>query len=135
MTDGKAEFLKQARALPDDELRRHAWIATANGPFDPEDGSFTTICELVRRERNIAPLHFTFHEITAERFDDMLGAVPPAIHDDSGFLLGEAISSRKCSVTNRECATFRAFLNRNGEFWESDVPLTVAEYRKGGFDL
>ncbi len=53
----RLRFMMQARALPDDEIRRHAWVATANGPFDEGDDSFTTCCELVRREKRLPPLH------------------------------------------------------------------------------
>jgi hypothetical protein len=46
-----------AKRLSHDDIRRHAWVATANGPFDPNDDSFTTACELVRREWSLPPLH------------------------------------------------------------------------------
>lgn len=46
-----------AKRLPPDEIRRHAWVATANGPFDPDEDSFTTACELVRRAWGLPPLH------------------------------------------------------------------------------
>jgi hypothetical protein len=46
-----------AKRLPHIDIQRHAWIATSNGPFDPNDNSFTTACELVRREWNLPPLH------------------------------------------------------------------------------
>jgi hypothetical protein len=49
--------LIEARKLSDDEVRRHASIATDNGPFDPQDISFTAACEWVRRERGLPHLH------------------------------------------------------------------------------
>ena len=58
--DDARQAIKQiaaARDLSDGELRRHASIATDNGPFDENDTSFTTACEHVRRERGLPPLH------------------------------------------------------------------------------
>jgi hypothetical protein len=49
--------LKCARQLPDDEVKRHAAIATDNGLRIPDDESFTSACEVVRRERGLPPLH------------------------------------------------------------------------------
>lgn len=53
----RVRSLAAARSLSDDDVRRHASIATDNGLFDPTDSSFTTACELVRQERGLPRLH------------------------------------------------------------------------------
>ena len=53
----KEHQLREARRLSDDDVRRHAWIATANGGWSYDDISFTGCCERVRQERKLPPLH------------------------------------------------------------------------------
>ena len=71
-------------------------------------------------------------EVTEARYDEMLGAVPPALQLPYGFLVGEAHDARKCKVTGNTAPTFAAFFTKNGRFYESE-PLTFAEMR--AFDI
>ena len=69
-------------------------------------------------------------QVTQERFDDMLGAVPPAVQTDKGFLVGEAISHRRCNVTGKPKPTFAAFFQYGSRFFENESPMTVAEFER-----
>lgn len=115
-------FIAQAWRLPDDEIRRHAWVATANGPFSYDDESFTTACEIVRQRKHLRPLHWTWKEVDESLYWEMLGAVPPAVQDWRGFLVGEAMSA------HNGAETFNAFIQHNGRFYKCETPLTVAEF-------
>jgi hypothetical protein len=73
----------------------------------------------------------TWKPITAERYFDMLGALPPALHVFEGFLLGEQYSSRVCRVTKEGRGTFMAFTQRGPHhFFEASEPLTKPEFRE-----
>ena len=43
-----------------------------------------------------------FKPITAERYDEMMNIMPPAVFDRYSFLVGEPWDHVKCSVTGRE---------------------------------
>ena len=71
----------------------------------------------------------TWKEVDEARYDDMLGALPPAYHDRSGFLVGEPWSHRACKATGtRDQPTFAAFAQYAGKFYENDHAMTLAEY-------
>jgi hypothetical protein len=61
----------------------------------------------------------------------MLGVVPPAYHTAAGFLVGEAMSYRRCSVSGKIADAFTAFLRRIGErgCYECTEALTVQEFK------
>ncbi len=63
-----------------------------------------------------------FKLVTQERYDEMLGAVPPAIMTPHGFLVGEAMT-HKGTVP-----AFTAFVNYIGKCWEAAEPMTIAEF-------
>lgn len=66
----------------------------------------------------------TWIETTEERYDDMLGAVPPASMDGRGaFLLGEPYSDRGGKPT------FHAFKREKGVYYASSEPVTFAEFK------
>lgn len=71
-------------------------------------------------------------QIEESRYWDMLGALPPAAQTGIGFLLGEAYSFARCSVTGNEAQTFLAFAETGGVFFEASRPLTVAEFKRIG---
>jgi hypothetical protein len=71
-------------------------------------------------------------ECTADRYDEMLGVLPPALWLSKGFLVGEPFDHRTCKVTHVVRASYAAFLQRNGKFYEGD-DMTVPEFRT--FDL
>jgi len=70
----------------------------------------------------------TWKPVTGARYDEMLGVVPPLYHSFQGFLVGEAVSGRTCSVTGRDAPTFDAFMRRADGFYECTEALTFREY-------
>lgn len=75
----------------------------------------------------------TFKEITEERYDEMLGILPPALWIPRGFLVGEPTRHRICDVTGAVTASYAAFISLNGKFYESESDMTFAEFR--AYDL
>jgi len=67
-------------------------------------------------------------ECTAERYDEMLGVLPPAIWLSKGFLVGEPFEHRTCKVTNIVRASYAAFFQKNGKFYEGDN-MTMPEFK------
>jgi hypothetical protein len=67
-------------------------------------------------------------ECTAERYDEMLGVLPPALWLSKGFLVGEPFDHRPCKVTNIVRASYAAFFQKNGKFYEGDN-MTMPEFR------
>jgi hypothetical protein len=67
----------------------------------------------------------TWTETTRERFDEMLGCVPPAIMARGGFLVGEA--SDHHATTGRP--RYAAFVKVGEHYFEASRPMTVAEFR------
>lgn len=84
----------------------------------------------------------TWIEVTEERYDEMLGVLPPALMIGDGFLVGEPSDHRMCEVTgNNYTPTWAAFVHigpavagtwrgPQTKFYESDRALTKAEFRK-----
>ena len=52
-----------------------------------------------------------FKECTEERWDEMLGVLPPALWIAKGFLVGEPFDHRTCKITAVVRATYAAFIN------------------------
>ena len=48
-------------------------------------------------------------ECSEERYDEMLGVLPPALWLSKGFLVGEPFDHRTCKVTNVVRASYAAF--------------------------
>ena len=71
----------------------------------------------------------TFTEVTEARYDEMLGVLPPAHWDHTGFLVGEPWTHRKCEVSKRFLPAFSAFIHYHGKFYESDGPMTIPEFK------
>jgi hypothetical protein len=70
-------------------------------------------------------------DIPENRYWDMLGAVPPLIHDAGAFLMGEPVEIDPASGNQ----TYLAFRWLAGDtFQEASQPLTIEQfldYRKG----
>lgn len=64
-------------------------------------------------------------EITEQRYDEMLGAVPPVLQMAKGFLVGEAVDLDPTSGNPR----FAAFINHEGRFYECSQPMTRGQFR------
>jgi hypothetical protein len=67
-------------------------------------------------------------ECTEERYDEMLGVLPPALILGKGFLVGEPFDHRRCKVTNVVRDSYAAFFRANGKFYEGGN-MTVPEFR------
>ena len=68
------------------------------------------------------------NECSAERYDEMLSVLPPALWLANRFLVGEPASHRRCTITKKTMATYSAFFFAYGRYYESD-PMTVPEFR------
>jgi hypothetical protein len=66
-----------------------------------------------------------FVEVTEARYDEMLGVLPPLAWIDKGFLVGEAWRHNDAGQP-----MFAALMHVNGKFYESNEPVTVADWRK-----
>jgi hypothetical protein len=67
-------------------------------------------------------------ECSAERYDEMLGILPPALWLANRFLVGEPADHRRCKITKKVLPTYAAFFFAYGRYYESD-PMTVPEFR------
>ncbi len=65
----------------------------------------------------------SWKRVSEDRWDEMLGVLPPAYWDGKGFLVGEAWT-HKGGVP-----AFAPFIERSGEFYEGTAPMTIAEFR------
>jgi hypothetical protein len=70
----------------------------------------------------------SFKVVTHERFIDQLEILPPAYQNGKGFLMGEPFNHRTCAVCRRYLPTYTAFISYRDCFYESDEPMTVAEF-------
>lgn len=71
-------------------------------------------------------------EVSAERYDEMLGCLPPAIWLAKGFLVGEPYDHRICKITGTLRATYTPLFHHKGRYYEGD-PMTVPEFKN--FDV
>lgn len=71
-------------------------------------------------------------EVSGERYDEMLGMLPPAIYLTKGFLVGEPFDHRKCEVTGDVRPSFAAFLHLWGKFY-SGGNMTIPEFEAIGY--
>ncbi len=72
--------------------------------------------------------------VSCDRYWEMLGCVPPALHLYDGFLVGDPYDLRTCAVTGKMTNTYHAYfgrgLNDADEHFVAVQPLTVAEFRQ-----
>lgn len=69
-------------------------------------------------------------EVSEERFDEMLGVLPPEAYTSLGFLVGEPNDHVRCSVTGRLAPNFQPFAQIAGKFYEGAICMTIQEFRK-----
>ncbi len=69
-----------------------------------------------------------WRECSEERYDEMLGVLPPALWIAKGFLVGEPMTHRRCTVTGDIRATYSAFISHAGRYY-SGPDLTAPEFR------
>ena len=72
----------------------------------------------------------TFTETTEERYGEMLDVLPPAAYGNLGFLVGEPVTHRRCTVAGCYAPTYDAFMHWKGQYYASDEPMTVFEFNK-----
>jgi hypothetical protein len=70
--------------------------------------------------------------IDEERYDYMLGILPPALWLAKGFLVGEPATHRKCTVTGKVLPTYAAFFFAFRRYYEGD-DMTIPEFK--AFDI
>lgn len=68
-----------------------------------------------------------FNQVTQERYDEMLGVVPPAIMTGNGFLVGEPWRHNDAGQP-----MFAGFVHYIGRCWEAAEPMTIAEFKDLG---
>ena len=68
-------------------------------------------------------------EVTADRYEEMLNVLPPVEWNKLGFLVGEANSHRKCTVTGYFRADYSAFVALHGKHYACEESLTIPEWR------
>jgi hypothetical protein len=75
---------------------------------------------------------FKVIETTEDRYNDMLGAVPPIGFGGSYFLCGEAAGQRTCTITGKYEFTYDAFFASNDweKYYTVDQALTRAEFKQ-----
>lgn len=67
----------------------------------------------------------TWEPTTAERYDEMLGCLPPVLWTGNGFLVGEPYDHHAITGQPR----YQAFFKRGETYLQSKRPLTKAEFR------
>jgi hypothetical protein len=67
-------------------------------------------------------------ECPAERYNEMLELLPPALWLANRFLVGEPASHRRCTITKKVMPTYSAFFFAYRRYYESD-PMTIPEFR------
>src|SRR3990167_3936197 len=75
-----------------------------------------------KAERQHTPVQW--RPCSEARYHDMLNVLPPAWHERGGFLVGEPWDHDAGNGQPR----FAAFRRRGGSFYESDRPMTRAEF-------
>jgi len=71
----------------------------------------------------------TYTDTTAERFDEMLGVLPPAWYGEHGFLVGEPMTHRPCRITGHYAPTYEAYFHLHGVYRVADDDMTVKEFK------
>jgi hypothetical protein len=75
----------------------------------------------------------TWKEVTEEQYDEMLGMLPPAsmrapMGAQSGFLVGEPFTHRRCNVSGEVRADYAAYVMVDGKCY-AGPNLTMPEWR------
>lgn len=65
-----------------------------------------------------------WEQVTEERYDEMLGVVPPAVYTSHGFLVGEPHDHDA-----EDRPRFQAYVQIDGKFYGAKEVMTIAEFR------
>ena len=71
----------------------------------------------------------TWIEVDESRYDEMLGVLPPALMTAIGFLVGEPMDHRYCTVTKVVRPRYAAFVRYGERFFESAFAMTIPEFK------
>lgn len=69
-----------------------------------------------------------WREVSAERYEEMLGVLPPEVMSGHGFLVGEATTHRRCAESGDVRPSFAAFVQVGGNYYEGP-DMTKPEWR------
>ena len=67
-------------------------------------------------------------EITEREYERALDAAPPVRLRYDGFLQGEAVAHRECSVTRGARATYSTFVSVGEKFYARTASMTAPEF-------
>ena len=76
-----------------------------------------------KAEKQNAPVEWI--ETTLEKYDEMLGCLPPAVCNSGGFMVGEPHDH--CAKTGK--ARFQAYVHIKGKYYAASRPMTIAEFK------
>lgn len=71
-----------------------------------------------------------WEEVSAERYDEMLGVLPPEIMTGLGFLVGEPSTHRRCTISGNVAPDFQAFARVAGRYYGARQCMTIAEFKR-----
>ena len=64
-----------------------------------------------------------------KKYWEALEVLPPAYQDGRGFLVGESVDHRQCSVTHNVLPTYEAFIQSGTRYYVSVRAVTIPEYK------
>lgn len=70
----------------------------------------------------------TWKQVDSDRYEEMLGCLPPRTMTGLGFLMGEPSSHRLCTVSGHVLPDWAAFVQHRGQYYEGPS-LTLPEWR------
>jgi hypothetical protein len=73
-----------------------------------------------------------FIKVTEDKFDEMLGCVPPIEWERNRFLVGEPNDHRRCRVTGRFLETYHGYWRFDGQCYGAAEDTTIPEFRAIG---
>lgn len=71
-----------------------------------------------------------WEEVSEERYDEMLGVLPPAIMTGFGFLVGEPSTHRTCDVTGDVRAAWQPFARVGSKYYGATQCMTIPEFKQ-----
>jgi hypothetical protein len=131
MSDCERCFASKARGTIIDVLRPATGLTACYGKTlaqirdECPDATEMSIDEFCAWKSSQQRTPITWEPTTAERFDEMLGVLPPAAMRDNGFLVGEPWDHDALNGQPR----FSAYRKRGDVYEVSNRPMTRAEFR------
>lgn len=85
-----------------------------------------TIEEFCQSKATTQDTPILWEETTEERYDEMLGCLPPALYTSSGFLVGESWDHH--ALTGRP--RYQALIYKGKQYFQSSRPMTCKEFKE-----